>query len=417
MITQFSEKHLKVLSFLYKLSNSKDTEKKILEYKADLTEGIENFKNDLSKYYSDEESSDSKVISQLFNTAQTFRANKKLIKDLVRTIIVNTSSLFFIFTPFIFNFLYQPFKFTTGTYLIVSLASFTLGILSLYLLGQILSFIKTFEIKIGKILFKSINFLVIVLIVSSYLIIQEIEIGLSKSIIYTIYIMVGILILLVVLITFAELLIDAYYFSKKIQITDALIIESCYQLTITNWNEAIKKRSKRQNALIEIERLSYLIENDWSSHIIPGDEKTNDWKTVTLKGIAAGIRHLKREVIVPSENGAMVLSEKFTSIFQKILKHDIKGLLGAEVPALRVKKISKLKVLQSVLTAILPFSLLLALKYYPIIDLPQNYLHIGMVISGAWLLVSLLFWLDPNLAEKVTTLKSLQSVMKNQSDE
>ena len=50
-------------------------------------------------------------------------------------------------------------------------------------------------------------------------------------------------------------------------------------------------------------------------------------------------------------------------------------------------------------------------------EIPENYLHIGIVIGGLWLLISLLLWLDPNLADKINTVKSFRSVMKGSQSE
>ena len=215
---------------------------------------------------------------------------------------------------------------------------------------------------------------------------------------------------------FIELLVDAYYFSNKVQITDALILESSYSLTLIQWNEAIKKRNLRQNALTEIERLAGLIEKDWSSHILPGDEKTNKWKNNTLIGIATSIRKNKRLVIIPSINTPNDLKGNFDLIFEKIIKHDIQGLIDEEVPVNRIKKKSRIELLQSFIVAILPLSIAFSLRYLPAGTIDTNYIHLSIIISALWLLLSALLWLDPNLADKISAVKSVKDVFKQGDD-
>ncbi|MGJ8661859.1 MAG: hypothetical protein ACSHXL_07460, partial [Bacteroidota bacterium] len=72
--------------------------------------------------------------------------------------------------------------------------------------------------------------------------------------------------------------------------------------------------------------------------------------------------------------------------------------------------------LRSFLVAILPFSLIMSIKAYAPNSIPADYIHFSLIISALWLVVSFLLWLDPNLADKISTIKSFRSVFKEDSE-
>ena len=414
MIKPITKKTLIFINVIFKISFTKsDIKSCSIQYIRDVTRGIRNFEFDIIQL-----GFTGNDLVKLYSTDVIFRSKKKFVKSVIENLLVNPFLLIILLTPFWLPYFFMDVKLGFFSYVGNYLISFFLAIVLGYVILNGFKFIQNFEVKIGKALTKMVQLLLLLSICSLVYFLIEFENSLIKVGVVSAYFVVYITILARIFeYIFAEILVDIFYFSKKIQITDALIIESAYRLSKSNWAIIIKKRNLRQKTLLEIERLAGLIENDWSSHIIPGDEKTNSWKIKTLKGIAAGLRNLKREIIIPSAETPQYLQTTFDSIFEKILNHDIKGLIGAEVPAIRIKKKSKLKALQSLIVAIIPISIALALKNYPIIEIPENYLHIGIVIGGLWLLISLLLWLDPNLADKINTVKSFRSVMKGSQSE
>lgn len=418
MIRPFTENRLRFINFFFNLSFSKNNfGESVLSYKKELDQGVINFKKKLIELHYKKDTVDFNSLTYQFKTAQTFRSNKKLVKYAFNSVTALFLFLCLIIGPFAFN--YYILSNTKNPWLLIltCLISISLGTFILILIFRLNSFLSNFEIVLGKSITRLSRYLIFIAMAFSIVSFMGLSPGLLKNIIYTTYHFFYVIIGYWILRSCSEIAIDMYYFSKKIQITQSLIVESSYQLARTNWKENIKQNPRRQSALSEIERLACLIEKDWSNHIIPGDEKTNTWKNKKLKGIAEGLRSLKQDIIIPSENAPETLEATFNSIFQKILKHDIKGLIGAEVPVTKTLKKSKLKILQSFIVAILPLSVIIILKNYPLLEIPQHYFPIGFLICGGWFLISLLIWLDPNLADKISTAKSFRSVLKNNDGE
>ncbi len=396
-------KVFKVISHI--LLSKKEIYDAIKEYNEGLKNGKVKFSQLIVKNGFAINSPDNKRLSDLYFVALIFRNNKKLLKKVIGQIIVLPMVLGMLTIPyFTLRFIYPHFEFTWFDlfchYVGSSLSVFIIGIITI----PFFDFVNKFEIKIGKTLNNLILFIFLALFYGS-----------NKVICFSIlsgYLIIYLLIVMLIIEYFIELLVDAYYFSYKVQVTDALILESSYRLTLTRWEDAIRRKNLRQITLTEIERLSGLMEKDWSSHIIPGDEKTNKWKNNTLIGIATSIRKTKRKLIIPSSNTPSELKTNFESIFEKILKHDLQGLIDEEVPVSRIKKKSRIELLQSFIVAVLPLSISVSMKYCPVGLIEPNYIHLSIIISCIWLLLSALLWLDPNLSDKISAVKSVKDVLK-----
>lgn len=211
---------------------------------------------------------------------------------------------------------------------------------------------------------------------------------------------------------------DIYYYSKKVNLTDELILESSYTLaSYNNWENIFRKKNRRNLVISEIERLATLIENDWSSHIKVGDERTEKWKQKTLKGIAYSIRKLKREVILPSPTSSQFLSDKFNILFEHILNHNLQGFLQEDIPAYRIKKKSVIDSIRRFIVAVLPFAGALSIYIYFPKFLPEDYKGLPVIIGTGWLILCLLLWLDPQIGEKIFILKSGKNLFSSSPDE
>ena len=394
----FREVTLNLFSlFSYVILSKKEISNAINEYKMELKDGKTKFSQNIAKYGFVIASTDNIRLSDLYSTAVTFRSNKKLVKKIFGQIMFLPLWFGILVIPFIIpKCLYPLTEFKWSDFLINYMICYLAVILLALFLIPLFDTISNFEIRIGKALNNLILFTVLALFCSSgycfYNNLESIPLGIFCG-----YILVYLIISVLIIEYLTELIIDAYYFSYKVQITDALILESSYRLTFTKWHEAVKKKKLRQTTLSEIERLASLIEKDWSNHTIPGDEKISKWKANTLIGIAMSIRKTKRQVIIPSLNAPIELKTSFESIFEKILKHDIQGLIDEEVPVSRIKKKSRLELLQSFIVAIVPLLISIGMRYLPSGTIEPNYIHLSIIISSIWFLLSALLWLDPNL--------------------
>jgi hypothetical protein len=417
ILKPYSKKRLRIINFLFKLSFVKKDIKELSKiYLKEIFVDISTFEEKLSSN-SQMTIEEVKRLTKLFSSAVYFRQNKKFTKGVTDLITVNPFIILFFVSPFLIPLLFAEQDFSFWFFVLIYIISYLLTFLGLYLIISITKFVTNFEFRIGKILTRFFRILLILLICSTIYIPPLVTMSFFKWAIYASVFLIYTFIILKLIDYLLSVLTDIFFFSKKIQITDALIIESSFQLTTINWADAIKKRSKRQDAINEVERLANLIEYDWSAHIKAKDDKNTKWKNDTLMGIAEGIRSLKKKIMVPNTGSSIYLTTTFESIFQKVLTHDILSLVGAEVPATRIRKKSKYKIIKSLLVAIVPISIAIALKLYPIMDISENYINIAIVVAILWLLLSGLLWLDPNLADKIATLKSARGLMKSNNDD
>lgn len=413
-----SKRTLRIINFFFKISLAKEDVRALsIDYIKQRAKGLSKFNISLLNQNFKSESDEFISMIDLYETATNFRSNKKLIKALIEGFIVTPLLVLTIIIPGMMPSYFSEIKFGFWQFALIYLISiggiFTIisGILS------VSNFIENFEVKIGKTLTRMIQLVSFLSFSSLAYYCFKMDDGFVRICLLSIYGMLFVAIIFSIInYVLSEILVDAIFFSKKIQITDALIIESSFRLSQTNWSNAVKKRKERQMALVEIERLALLIEKDWSGHILPGDEKTNKWKVNTLKGIASSFRKIKRKIIIPSSETPLELEQKFNSIFHKIMIHDLQGLMDEEVPAARIRKRSFVSALQSFIVAILPIALALCIKLYASSIMDESYLHITLILSGLWLLISLLIWLDPNIADKISTVKSVRSMFNSKDD-
>jgi len=419
MIQPFSKTGLRAMNILFKLSISRSLVKsETMTYLQDVYQGNRFFGESIVSLGYAPDSDDQKRLSKLYSQAVIFRSNKKLVKSFLGNLFLTPTILLMVFLPFGLPYLFFEHRLGFSSYLLTYLFTIICGILLAVLLHNLLDFVKNFNVKIGKALTKMLQAMILGSFCALFVFVLSTEEGILKASYLAIY---GVTALILAYSIFeyivSEVSVDVFYYSRKIQITDALIIESAFRLSNVNWSKAVRNKILRQSALDEMERLSGLIEKDWSSHIIPGDERTNRYKIRTLTSIANRFRRFKRSLIIPSADSATELEMQFNSIFEKILRHDLQALIDAEVTALRLKKKSKFAGIQSVLVAILPVSTMLIIKNYFPAMFQENVLNIGIAVSGLWLLICILLWLDPNLADKVATIKSFREVMKGDNSE
>lgn len=417
-ITPFSKKQLKRIEVIFKIFFQGSTTRKLTRnyYRDHLFENIK-FQNSLIKIGIKHNSNEHVYKRALYWNAINFRRNKKLIKSLLKNFLTPFFVLGLVLVPFTVNYFLFGIQLTFWQHILNYVLTFITILSIVSFTDAFFDFIENFEVKIGRPMTKLIQLTAILLFCLLFYWVMPWEDSLIKAVLISTFFCIYFMIFaLIVEFLISEVLVDMYYFSKKIQITDALILESSFQISNLNWCEIIQKRNSRQEVLLEIERLAKLIERDWSGHISPGDEKTKNWKTTTLIGISGGIRKYKREIIIPGENSAENLKEQFEKIYKNIVLHNLKGLLNEEVPAARIRKKSNLETLQSVLVSVLPLAFAICLKIYGTKLIPDAYIHIAIVISSLWIMIYVLLWLDPNLDDKITTLKSFKSVIgKNES--
>lgn len=414
MIQPFSKTGLKAMNFLFRFSVSKSLIKNdTKEYLKDVYRGNRFFSQSIIALGYPSGSEDYIRLTKLYSLAVNFRSNKKLVKAFLGNLLLTPTFIFMALLPFGVPFFLFEYRLGGGGYFLTYLLTLVFGLLIALIMNNILEFVNNFNVKMGKALTRMIQVTIIGSFCALLYFVLPIEEGIFKATFLSIYSITFLIIAYSIFeYVFSEVLVDSFYYSRKIQITDALIIESSFRLANMKWVNAIRNKTLRQGVLDEIERLSGLIEKDWSSHVIAGDEKTNRYKVRTLTSIANRFRRFKRSLIIPSANTATELETQFNSIFEKVLKHDLQALIDAEVTAERLKKKSRFAILQSFLVAVLPIFSVLIIKNYFAGVIDESVLHIGIALSGLWLLICLLLWLDPNLADKLATIKSFKDVIK-----
>ncbi|HTF02637.1 MAG TPA: hypothetical protein VK826_01375 [Bacteroidia bacterium] len=360
-----------------------------------------------------------KEMAELLVKALRFRKRKAIIKKIASSLM---------FWPFMLTILLVPVLYATAvspnyenlkgwSFTGATLVFFTAAILATFLIGTLANFISKLEVKIGRTFRMIIRFLLL-LIPHFYLIYTS---GNSDTWLWVGSVWICLMVCLVFDIAMlmqllSDVLPDIYFYSQKIHLTDELILESIYGLSKTrNWSQIMRKRNRRNEKLHEIERLASLIEFDWNSHVVPRDSKNEKWRNTTTRGVANGIRRLKRELIFPGVKSEEVLRTRFQELFVHTLQHNLQGFIQENVPAHRIRKKSPFQVFQQFLIAVLPLVIGLGLcKYFSGI-VPQEYQGVLLTVSIGWFIICVLMWLDPNLADKMTMVRRGRSLMNPMS--
>ena len=334
MIKRYSENRLKRINFFSYFYFSWSVVKKLtMLYENEIDKENKSFHTKLNILKKGKQS-EIQQLTKLFSTAILFRQNKKLRKEITTQFYLFICVIIIFLLPGIIFKFSSKLERTIGEFLLVYVFSvivlITVGLITV----GILNFISNFEVRIGKALKNLLETLFIAGIISLVNATDYMTDSLIKWSILSGLMMLYIVIAFSIFIFLTKAFIDFRFYSQKILITDALILESSFRLSNMNWPIVIRRRTQRQDALNELERLARLIENDWSLHLKTGDEKTTKWKNDTFKGIAEGIRSLKKQIIQPDPETPTQLKSAFEGIFQKIVNHDIKGLVGAEVPVM-----------------------------------------------------------------------------------
>lgn len=377
------------------------------------------FEQKVKKYYDRMSKKTPEHLSSLILRAIRFRTQKSLIKDLMVGLIMPwvIAILLIIPTYVCFYYLDTCSQNSLGQKIWIWIGGFVLGIIATFLTISIIDYVSTIQSKVtklGGLVFKFILFGLLHILVWFGL--ANCVNFLDLMILFAVLWIACLMDLALLVSLSVEPFIDTYYFSKKIELTDELILESIYKLaSYKNWDELLRKRNKRNIIMAEIERLAGLIENDWANHLKIGDERNERWKRKTLKGIATGVRKLKREVMLPSLDSGKVLSEKFNKMFEDILEHNLNGFIQEDLPVERIRKKSFFEMFKRFFVAIIPiFSALGIYKYWPDL-MPSGYKGIPLMVGAGWLILCLLLWLDPQLAEKIAALKSGKNIFSSSS--
>lgn len=360
------------------------------------------------------------VLKNLFKKALIFKYNKNWFKAIIETLMMTLSFYFIAFIPVLYPFLYFKQSLSIGEYFI----SYVLAALSIYLVATVShsigAFIDRFISKLNPILIRLCGFTIQVVVCSIPAVFWNMHESvfkaglLSGSIMYTVVMCANVFWL------FVELWIDFIYYSRKIQIADALIIESAFILTMIDWNKSINNNILKNRNMAEIERLAGLFENDLSEQLKPKDVETNKWKKDSFKLISDGLRRLKRKTILADAQTLENLRVKINEVFDCVLKNEYLTLIeilkqeGQDAD----KAASKFSKIQSLLVAILPIIGIVAVHFISPDLLTGNVYNGALLISIFWLILSLMLWLDPGIAEKLSSLKTMKSIMnKNGGDE
>lgn len=417
---QFSKKKLVNLNILGKiLFRSEDTLKTTQDYIRNIARSKRRFEDSLISMEFDPQSDDFKELVTRIETSTVFRENKRLTKGIV-------SEFFFVFfmsclisLPIIFPLVFMGRIFDFWEYVFIYVIYAVVSTINVLIVTFMLDYYRNFEIRIGTIGVNILGFISFVLIclplyACSGMSETVLKAGLVSSF-WMLYCAFGAFLL----IRFCgEFLIDFLYYSKKIRITNALILDSTFKIARAKWEECLVKTGYKRHLMIEIERLAKLIESDLASHIYTGDPATTKWKSELMLAKANGIRAFKKDLINPGPESASKLKKGFNQIYKNIVKNNWEALPEDMNAVLNMKKKNFWSALRSFLVAFLPVSLVLSVKYFSPNAVPSSSIEIGLIVGTLWLIVSALIWLDPNLTDKLSTMKSVRSVFRGgQSEE
>jgi len=353
--------------------------------------------------------------ANLIGRASNFRRKKALMKQLMAALLNWPTFLIFVYIPGHYACVKSELFRDLGFWLqsAVWIGFYCLGIACLLLTRSIIDAVLKYQVKLGQIISIVIRFLIVM--------IPHVILYYNFNSVHT-WFGLGlnwVMLLIVILLDFSflnyfcsEVIPDVFFYSTKIHLTEELILDSVYKLEkVKNWAVVAASKAKRNAAIDEIERLASLIEVDWSSHIPSGDQKTERWKIKTLRGIANGIRLLKRQLIIPGSDSDKYLKERFDQLFTHLLNNNLQGLIDANVPAERITKKNIVAWAQQFVVAILPLAIGIGLcKFFgDMVD--AQYRGIFMAIGIGWLIVCVLLWLDPRLADKVVMMKKGKGIL------
>lgn len=389
-----------------------------IEYLQNVSRSIWYFEESLISLNFDPESQKYKTLVTRVETATIFRENKRFVKNFVKGLFLLPVYIILLGMPFAYPFFLMGTHFSFLEYFFIYTLFILITLLNSLMMAFALRYYQNFEIRIGLTGVSVLSFgSLVALCLPLYACSGMPETVLKASLVSSFLAVYCITGLFVLSRLFGEFLVDFVFYSKKITITKALILDSAYKIARAKWNECIDNGYYRKEAMIEIERLAQLIESDMASHILPGDRAISKWKTELLLAKANGIRRFKQELINPGVNSGHELEVKFNEVFKNILGNNWKAIPEDWDMLKGIQKKSFIQRMRSFVVAVIPLTTVLCIKYFAPTALNESYIQIGMIVSGLWLIVSALMWLDPNLGDKLTTIKSMKSMFRGGNNE
>jgi len=182
----------------------------------------------------------------------------------------------------------------------------------------------------------------------------------------------------------------------------------------------------RSVLMTRIENLADAAERGLPRRLRTGDHASDVWLLSTTKGIAEAFRTLKKLVALPvapqtsaptrtwpdARRGSWEqLQETLSSAFVIALRGDWAGLPQAESPRItRPQRLLQIvRFFRTIFTALVPALVLWVIDRYHLVQIStevHTWIFLGVLL---WAVVSLLILVDPNVATKLTAMKSIRS--------
>lgn len=414
---QFSKKGLfriNILAKIFLMSGNVLSSSK--EYIRNIDRSKRYFEKSLINLNIDSESEKYKMLVGQIETATIFRENKQLVKDLVRGLFFMPFILCVVVLPVAYPLFFMEKSFTISEYIFAYLLYVICLIINSVIFTFALDYFQNFEIRIGKFGVRLLGFFsFVILCLPLYGCDGLSETVFKASLVSSFLAVYGALGAFILGRLFGEFLVDFVFYSRKIRITKSLILDSAFRMAVIKWDECLDNGSYRSQAMIEMERFAKLIEIDMSSHIIPGDPITNKWKNESLSAKANGIRRYKKELIIPGAKSAEKLRGTFDKVFVNIVNNNWEALPSSTESLRNLHRKTFFAAVRSFIVATFPVGLFLCVNHFAPNSVNKSFWDIGLIVSVLWLIVSVLMWLDPSLADKLATMKSMRSMFKGGS--
>jgi hypothetical protein len=197
------------------------------------------------------------------------------------------------------------------------------------------------------------------------------------------------------------------------RIPDAMFVDSLLRALETAtmpdrlWGELIT----RNRLMRRLEEAARIADEKMPVALKSFDPFTDSWQRNRFGEIAASLRAKKQWVCMPKPDTRDRLLEALTSFFVDAAFGRWDRLETAQrMTRKRTALLRSLTVVQGIVLAFLPAALLYGAKHFRVLIDSEidKYLEVGVIL---WAILGILFVMDPRLAEKVETAKTLRSLV------
>jgi hypothetical protein len=165
----------------------------------------------------------------------------------------------------------------------------------------------------------------------------------------------------------------------------------------------------RRGMIFKLEYAAKRLERDLPRFFASGDDQTEEWLASRARGAATALRHLKRNIVVASNDTWDRLAVILRTEIGALAAGDLANIRWTSPPPRKenVKSFWRTPLVAARTVVVMAVPLIATLTLNPILDLAPKTFNIAKVVSVGWAILYFLLTIDPTLQKKIETARSI----------